>query len=49
MHQLVITHSSFLIKIINPESRPLGYIADPTQFIRGLSPLHDSGTGPALG
>jgi predicted alpha-1,2-mannosidase len=28
---------------------PAGYVADPTQFIRGLSPLHDSGTGSSLG
>ncbi|KAK7052309.1 glycoside hydrolase family 92 protein [Favolaschia claudopus] len=28
---------------------PAGYITDPTQFIRGLSPLHDSGTGSSLG
>ena len=24
-------------------------MTDPTQFIRGLSPLHDSGTGSSLG
>lgn len=28
---------------------PAGYIVDPTQKIRGLSPLHDSGTGSSLG
>ncbi|KZV68558.1 glycoside hydrolase family 92 protein [Peniophora sp. CONT] len=28
---------------------PAGYVADATQFIRGLSPLHDSGTGSSLG
>jgi len=28
---------------------PAGYVADNTQFIRGLSPLHDSGTGSSLG
>ncbi|KDQ27557.1 glycoside hydrolase family 92 protein [Pleurotus ostreatus PC15] len=28
---------------------PAGYVADPTQKIRGLSPLHDSGTGSSLG
>ncbi|KAJ3502040.1 hypothetical protein NLJ89_g9066 [Agrocybe chaxingu] len=28
---------------------PAGYVADPSQFIRGLSPLHDSGTGSSLG
>ncbi|TBU45769.1 glycoside hydrolase family 92 protein [Dichomitus squalens] len=28
---------------------PAGYITDPTQKIRGLSPLHDSGTGSSLG
>ncbi|KAK2467881.1 hypothetical protein APHAL10511_000176 [Amanita phalloides] len=28
---------------------PAGYILDPTQKIRGLSPLHDSGTGSSLG
>ncbi|OJA12651.1 hypothetical protein AZE42_08696 [Rhizopogon vesiculosus] len=28
---------------------PAGYIADPTQKIRGMSPLHDSGTGSSLG
>ncbi|KAF8971120.1 glycoside hydrolase family 92 protein [Flammula alnicola] len=28
---------------------PAGYVVDPTQFIRGLSPLHDSGTGSSLG
>ncbi|KAF7376507.1 Glycoside hydrolase family 92 protein [Mycena sanguinolenta] len=28
---------------------PAGYVTDPTQFIRGLSPLHDSGTGSSLG
>jgi hypothetical protein len=26
-------------------SRSLGYIANNTQFVRGFSPLHDSGTG----
>ncbi len=26
-----------------------GYVTDPTQKIRGLSPLHDSGTGSSLG
>ena len=26
-----------------------GYVADNTQKIRGLSPLHDSGTGSSLG
>ena len=40
---------SILITFINPVNRSLGYIADPTQFIRGLSPLHDSGTGPGHG
>ncbi|KIM45421.1 glycoside hydrolase family 92 protein [Hebeloma cylindrosporum] len=28
---------------------PAGYVVDPTQFIRGISPLHDSGTGSSLG
>jgi hypothetical protein len=28
---------------------PAGYVADNTQFIRGMSPLHDSGTGSSLG
>ncbi|KAH9942413.1 glycoside hydrolase family 92 protein [Epithele typhae] len=28
---------------------PAGYITDPTQTIRGLSPMHDSGTGSSLG
>ncbi|KAI0310652.1 glycoside hydrolase family 92 protein [Amylostereum chailletii] len=28
---------------------PAGYVTDNTQFIRGLSPLHDSGTGSSLG
>ncbi|KAI0072512.1 glycoside hydrolase family 92 protein [Panus rudis PR-1116 ss-1] len=28
---------------------PAGYITDPTEKIRGLSPLHDSGTGSSLG
>ncbi|KAE9392262.1 glycoside hydrolase family 92 protein [Gymnopus androsaceus JB14] len=28
---------------------PAGYVTDPTQTIRGLSPLHDSGTGSSLG
>ncbi|KAH7913252.1 glycoside hydrolase family 92 protein [Hygrophoropsis aurantiaca] len=28
---------------------PAGYVADPTQKIRGISPLHDSGTGSSLG
>ncbi|KAH9484970.1 putative secreted glycosidase [Psilocybe cubensis] len=28
---------------------PAGYVTDPTQFVRGLSPLHDSGTGSSLG
>ncbi|KAG5638061.1 hypothetical protein H0H81_002095 [Sphagnurus paluster] len=27
---------------------PAGYVADPTQKIRGISPLHDSGTGSYL-
>ena len=40
---------SLLITFINPDSRSLGYITDPTQFIRGLSPLHDSGTGSSVG
>ena len=26
-----------------------GYITDPAERIRGLSPLHDSGTGSSLG
>ncbi|EIM82754.1 glycoside hydrolase family 92 protein [Stereum hirsutum FP-91666 SS1] len=28
---------------------PAGYIADPSQSVRGMSPLHDSGTGSSLG
>ncbi|KIM83325.1 glycoside hydrolase family 92 protein [Piloderma croceum F 1598] len=28
---------------------PAGYITDETQKVRGLSPLHDSGTGSSLG
>ncbi|ESK84677.1 glycoside hydrolase family 92 protein [Moniliophthora roreri MCA 2997] len=28
---------------------PAGYVADPTQKIRGISPLHDSGIGPSSG
>ncbi|KAG1739257.1 glycoside hydrolase family 92 protein [Suillus lakei] len=28
---------------------PAGYISDPTQKARGMSPLHDSGTGSSLG
>lgn len=28
---------------------PAGYVVDPTQMVRGLSPLHDSGTGSSLG
>ncbi|KAH8107955.1 glycoside hydrolase family 92 protein [Cristinia sonorae] len=28
---------------------PAGYVTDATQKIRGLSPLHDSGTGSSLG
>ncbi|KAF7969869.1 hypothetical protein HWV62_25649 [Athelia sp. TMB] len=28
---------------------PAGYITDDTQYCRGLSPLHDSGTGSSLG
>ncbi|KAK7043271.1 hypothetical protein VNI00_008625 [Paramarasmius palmivorus] len=28
---------------------PAGYVTDPTQKIRGISPLHDSGTGSSLG
>ncbi|KAI0630406.1 glycoside hydrolase family 92 protein [Trametes polyzona] len=28
---------------------PAGYVTDPTQKIRGLSPMHDSGTGSSLG
>ncbi|KAG6919383.1 hypothetical protein DXG01_006932 [Tephrocybe rancida] len=28
---------------------PAGYIANPNEFIRGISPLHDSGTGSSLG
>ncbi|KAH9935721.1 glycoside hydrolase family 92 protein [Fomitopsis serialis] len=28
---------------------PAGYIADPTEMIRGLSPMHDSGTGSSSG
>ena len=52
MHQLVITlipHPSSLIAFVNSVTLSLGYVADPTQFIRGLSPLHDSGTGSSLG
>lgn len=30
-------------------SNSTGYITDPTQKIRGISPLHDSGTGSSLG
>ncbi|KIY53439.1 glycoside hydrolase family 92 protein [Fistulina hepatica ATCC 64428] len=29
--------------------RILGYITDPTQKVRGMSPLHDSGTGASSG
>ncbi|KAJ7105408.1 glycoside hydrolase family 92 protein [Mycena crocata] len=28
---------------------PAGYITDPTEKIRGISPMHDSGTGSSLG
>lgn len=28
---------------------PAGYVADASRFVRGLSPLHDSGTGSSLG
>ncbi|KAF5338528.1 hypothetical protein D9611_013248 [Ephemerocybe angulata] len=28
---------------------PAGYVADPAEWIRGISPLHDSGTGSSLG
>ncbi|RDX47875.1 glycoside hydrolase family 92 protein [Lentinus brumalis] len=28
---------------------PAGYITDPSEKIRGISPLHDSGTGSSLG
>ncbi|KAF9264108.1 glycoside hydrolase family 92 protein [Marasmius fiardii PR-910] len=28
---------------------PAGYVTDPTRLIRGISPLHDSGTGSSLG
>ncbi|TFK70589.1 glycoside hydrolase family 92 protein [Pluteus cervinus] len=28
---------------------PAGYVADASQFIHGVSPLHDSGTGSSLG
>ncbi|KAF7782203.1 CAZyme family GH92 [Agaricus bisporus var. burnettii] len=28
---------------------PAGYVADPTEKIRGFSPIHDSGTGSSLG
>jgi hypothetical protein len=28
---------------------PAGYVADVNEWIRGLSPLHDSGTGSSLG
>jgi len=28
---------------------PAGYVADPAEWVRGLSPLHDSGTGSSLG
>ncbi|THH13167.1 hypothetical protein EW146_g7023 [Bondarzewia mesenterica] len=28
---------------------PAGYVADNTQYVRGMSPLHDSGTGSSLG
>ena len=27
----------------------LGYVSNASEFIRGLSPLHDSGTGSSLG
>jgi hypothetical protein len=27
----------------------IGYISDPSQKVRGMSPLHDSGTGSSLG
>ncbi|KAJ2930255.1 hypothetical protein H1R20_g6808, partial [Candolleomyces eurysporus] len=30
-------------------SIPFGYVANPNEWIRGLSPLHDSGTGSSLG
>lgn len=29
--------------------RHAGYVADATQKIRGISPMHDSGTGSSLG
>ncbi|EAU91164.2 glycosyl hydrolase [Coprinopsis cinerea okayama7 len=28
---------------------PAGYVANASEFVRGLSPLHDSGTGSSLG
>jgi hypothetical protein len=28
---------------------PAGYIVDPTMRVRGISPLHDSGTGAGSG
>ena len=36
---------SSLTTFINLINWSLGYVADPMQFIRGLSPLHDSGIG----
>lgn len=34
---------------LNCERYISGYIADPSQYVRGMSPLHDSGTGSSLG
>ena len=42
-------YSAYLCSRPSNKLCDLGYVTDPTQTIRGLSPLHDSGTGSSLG
>lgn len=50
MRQLVIMKRSIFLRRLNAKRMLyIGYVTDNTQFIRGISPLHDSGTGSSLG
>ncbi|KAG1821259.1 glycoside hydrolase family 92 protein [Suillus variegatus] len=42
---LQVVHASVTMR----DESPVGYISDPSQKARGISPLHDSGTGSSLG
>ncbi|CCL98662.1 uncharacterized protein FIBRA_00664 [Fibroporia radiculosa] len=42
-------YQPFCSRILDDMINGPGYVTDPTQKIRGLSPMHDSGTGSSLG